>query len=125
MFQIFMYVVDGAYLLSLIGILLVGFSVANRLRRDTHWVTRLALLSPMFAAVLGLIEMLSNSHLIGWPAVIVSMPLLFLYMVLAMEMRGVVIVREFCARHPAAIRRQHRIKIQQQKGAKACQPTSM
>ena len=119
MFQTFMYFVDGAYLVSLIGILLVGFSVANRLNKDTHVVTRLALLSPMFAAVLALIEMLSNSHLIGWPAVIVSMPLLFLYIVLAMEMRGIIIVREFCARHPAAIRRAYRQKRQKEKESQA------
>lgn len=125
MLQTFMLIVDGMYLLSLIGIVIVGFSVANRLNRDTHLVTRVALLSPLFAAVLGLIEMLSNSHLIGWPAIIVSMPLLFLYSVLALEMRGVVVVREFCARHPSAIIRERRQLRQKLKEASVCQTSSI
>ena len=85
---------DSVYMLSLLAIICIGLAIANRLTTTTHHTMRMAMLSPLFAAVLALIEYLGGHHTIsGWPAVLATLPLVVLYTILLRELRGEITIR--------------------------------
>lgn len=84
------------YVLCLLITFFLGFVVANRMSNATHHLTRVVLLSPMFFAAAGLAGVVYRDQDVWLPAMLAAIPMLLIYIVVVLELKGVMIFRHFC-----------------------------